>query len=198
MIEWITDIIESLGYTGIGLLMFLENLFPPIPSEVIMPLAGFTVAQGQMSLIPAIVAGSIGTFIGILPWYYAGKYLGEKHLRRLVKRYGKWITISEADFDRANHWLNQYGRQTVFWGRLIPGIRTVISLPAGIGEMPFLPFSLYSILGTVFWVTLLTVAGYLLGNNYYLVEEYLGPIAKIVLVTLAIALIVWIVRRKSK
>jgi membrane protein DedA with SNARE-associated domain len=189
---------NSLGYWGIGLMMFLENLFPPIPSELIMPLAGFTVAQGKLEFVPVVVAGVVGTVLGALPWYYAGKILGEQRLKSLADRYGKWLTISSKDITRATGWFDNHGSKAVFFCRLVPGVRTLISLPAGITRMPLLPFLLYSTFGTLLWVGLLTYAGYLLGDNYELVEEYLGPVSKIVIATLLAAFIVWVVKRSMR
>lgn len=197
MVEWIIRTMESLGYLGIGLLMFLENLFPPIPSELIMPLAGFTVAKGNMQMVPAIAAGVIGTVIGAFPWYYAGMVLGEKRLMDLADKYGKWLTISSRDIEKAIAWFNQYGGRAVFICRLVPGVRTLISLPAGISRMNFGMFLLYSTLGTIIWTSLLTYAGFLLGDNYDRVDEYLGPVSKIVLLTLVVAFGVWVWRRKQ-
>lgn len=198
MVEWITRTMESLGYLGIGLLMFLENLFPPIPSELIMPLAGFTVAKGNMQMVPAIAAGVIGTVIGAFPWYYAGMFLGEKRLMDLADKYGKWLTVSSRDIEKAIAWFNQYGGRAVFICRLVPGVRTLISLPAGISRMNLGMFLLYSTLGTIVWTSLLTYAGFLLGDNYDLVDEYLGPVSKIVLLVLVVAFGVWVWRRKQK
>lgn len=198
MVDWITTTVNSLGYGGIGLLMFLENLFPPIPSELIMPLAGFTVARGKLELTPVILAGVAGTVLGALPWYYAGKLLGEENLKRLADRYGRWITISSKDIAKATNWFDKHDAQAVFLCRLVPGVRTLISIPAGISGMPLVPFLIYSTLGTVLWVGLLTYTGYLLGSNYHLVEEYIDPISKLVLLALIVIPIVWIVRRKAK
>lgn len=198
MTEWITHTMTSLGYLGIGLLMFLENLFPPIPSELIMPLAGFTIAQGKMSFIPAVVAGIIGTMLGALPWYYAGNLVGERRLRRLADRYGRWLTLSSKDIDKANRWFNRHGAKTVLFCRLVPGVRTLISLPAGINQMPIALFLLYSTVGTALWVSLLTALGYFLGNNYSLVELYLAPVSKLVLLGLVVGLIGWAIRRKRR
>lgn len=191
MAEWITQIMTSLGYVGIGLLMFLENLFPPIPSELIMPLAGFTVAQGQMAFVPAVTAGVVGTVLGALPWYYIGVYLGENRLKRWIDRYGKWLGISSEEIDKAQRWFYRHGTKAVFFGRLVPGIRTLISLPAGFSRMRFGTFLIYSTLGTVAWTLLLTGAGYLLGDNYEVVEQYLGPVSKIVLGLLLVGIIFW-------
>ena len=188
----------SLGYLGIGLLMFAENLFPPIPSELIMPLAGFTVSQGKMNFALAVLAGVVGTILGAIPWYYAGKLVGERRLKRLADKYGKWLTISSQDIDKATRWFDRYGNKAVLYCRLVPGVRTLISLPAGISNMPLVPFLLYSTIGTTLWVLFLTYAGYLLGNNYELVDDYLGPVSKIVLVIIIVAFVIWIVRKKQK
>ncbi|MBD2462016.1 DedA family protein [Oscillatoria sp. FACHB-1407] len=196
--NWITETMESLGYVGIGLLMFLENLFPPIPSELIMPLAGFTVARGDMELVPAIAAGVIGTMLGALPWYYVGKFVGEDRLRNLADRYGKWVSITGKDIDNSKHWFYRHGTKAVFFCRLVPGVRTLISLPAGFSGMAIAPFLIYSTLGTTAWVGLLTFAGYLLGENYNLVEEYLGVVSKVVLLGIVLAFVFWIVRRQRR
>ncbi|HEY9747632.1 MAG TPA: DedA family protein [Allocoleopsis sp.] len=195
MAEWITNTMNSLGYVGIGLLMFLENLFPPIPSELIMPLAGFTVYQGKMQFFYAVFAGVLGTVLGALPWYYAGKLVGEERLKALADRYGKWLSISSKDIDRANDWFDRYNAKAVFFCRLVPGVRTLISLPAGISGMPLVPFLIYSTLGTTLWVSLLTYAGYALGQNYHLVDQYVGPLSKVVLCILIAAFIIWVVKK---
>ncbi|MGB3267248.1 MAG: DedA family protein [Microcoleus sp.] len=198
MVEWITNTMQSMGYLGIGLLMFLENLFPPIPSELIMPLAGFTVSQGRMDFLLAIAAGTIGTVLGALPWYYAGKLLSEERLSNLADKYGKWIAVSGADIDKANRWFNRHGNKAVFLCRLVPGVRTLISLPAGINNMSLIPFLLYSTAGTILWVSFLTFAGYKLGANYDLVDEYLAPVSKIVAVTIVIGFILWVVKKNMQ
>ena len=198
MAEWITNTMDSLGYGGIALLMFLENLFPPIPSELIMPLAGFTISQGKMDFIPAVLAGIVGTVLGAFPWYYAGIVLSEKRLEALADKYGKWLTISSKDIKKANNWFNQHGAKAVLFCRLVPGVRTLISLPAGINNMKLIPFVLYSTLGTTIWVLLLTAAGYFLGEHYDKVDEYLAPVSKIVAVSLIIWLGLWILRKRMR
>ncbi len=198
MVEWITSTMTSMGYVGIALLMFAENLFPPIPSELIMPLAGFTVAQGKMNFVLAVVAGVVGTMLGALPWYYAGKLLGEERLKSLADKYGKWITISSRDIDKADNWFDRHGSKAVFFCRLVPGVRTLISLPAGLSEMHLVPFLIYSTIGSALWIVALTYAGYLLGDNYDRVDEYLGPVSKIVLVTLIIGFALWVGRRMMR
>ena len=191
MQEWITSTMNSLGYLGIGLLMFLENLFPPIPSELIMPFAGFTATDpnSKIQVVPAIAAGVVGTILGAIPWYYAGLLLGQQRLQLLASRYGKWIGISGEDIEKSTNWFQKHGSKAVLFGRLVPGIRTLISIPAGISKMPVVPFFIYSTIGTIAWVTLLTYAGYFLGKNYKLVEDYIDVITKVVVfgVLLAIA-----------
>jgi membrane protein DedA with SNARE-associated domain len=198
MVDWITNTIQSLGYIGIGLLMFLENLFPPIPSELIMPLAGFTIAQGKMAFVPAIAAGVLGTILGALPWYYLGKVLGEDRIKQWIVQHGKWIGISADDIDKSKRWFYRRGNAAVFYCRLVPGVRTLISLPAGFSEMPFSQFLVYSTLGTLVWTSLLTFAGYLLGENYHLVEQYLDPISKLVLIGLVVVFLGWVIQHKRQ
>jgi membrane protein DedA with SNARE-associated domain len=185
---------NSLGYLGIGLLMFLENLFPPIPSELIMPLAGYTATfpNTQIQVIPAIAAGVIGTILGAIPWYYAGLLLGQQRLQLLASRYGKWIGISGDDIEKSTNWFQKHGAKAVLFGRLVPGIRTLISIPAGISKMPLVPFFIYSTIGTIVWVTLLTYAGYFLGKNYKLVEDYIDVITKVVVFGVLLAIAVFI------
>ncbi|PSB32343.1 alkaline phosphatase [filamentous cyanobacterium Phorm 46] len=198
MVEWITNTMQSMSYLGIALLMFLENLFPPIPSELIMPLAGFTASKGDMQLSLAIAAGTIGTVLGAFPWYYAGKLLSEERLRDLADKYGKWIAVSGADIDKANRWFNRHGNKAVFLCRLVPGVRTLISLPAGINNMPLIPFLAYSTGGTILWVSFLTLAGYKLAENYERVDEYLAPVSKIVVVIIVIGFILWVVKKNMQ
>jgi membrane protein DedA with SNARE-associated domain len=181
MAAWVISLMSSLGYWGIGLLMFLENLFPPIPSELIMPLAGFTVAQGKMNFGIAVVAGTIGTMAGTYAWYYLGRLVNYQRLQSWTDSYGKWIHVTAKDIDRVNDWFNKYGSKAVFFGRMVPGIRTLISLPAGMNQMPFVTFTIYSTLGTTLWTLALTTAGFLLGENYTSIEQYLAPISKLVL-----------------
>jgi membrane protein DedA with SNARE-associated domain len=181
VVEWVNSLMSGMGYLGIGLLMFLENLFPPIPSELIMPLAGFTVAQGKMNFVLAVAAGTIGTMLGTYAWYYLGVLVDYQRLTKLTDRYGKWIGVSAKEIDRVNAWFNKHGRKAVFFGRMVPGIRTLISLPAGMNRMPFLEFTLYSTIGTLLWTLALTGGGFLLGDNYTQIEKYLAPVSKLVL-----------------
>lgn len=195
MQEWVVSTMEGLGYWGIALLMFLENLFPPIPSELIMPLAGFTVAQGKMTMPLAIGAGVLGTVLGAVPWYGAGWYLGQKRLGKLIDRLPRWSGLSGADVTKSTQWFNRHGEKAVFWGRLVPGVRTLISIPAGIAQMAPVPFFIYSTIGTVLWTAFLTYSGYFLGSNYKLVEQYIDPLSKVVLVVLLVTIGIFLFRR---
>jgi membrane protein DedA with SNARE-associated domain len=198
---WIESTMASAGNFGIAMLMFAENIFPPIPSELIMPLAGFTAhtkPESGLTVSSVILAGLLGTMLGTMPWYYLGVWLGEDRLRVLADRYGKWVGMTGEDLDRANRWFYRHGNVAVFLGRLVPGLRTVISLPAGISRMPLAPFIAYSTLGSGIWISLLTGAGYQLGQNYALVDQYLAPVSKVVVVGLLVAFGVWLWRKRSQ
>ncbi len=184
MTKWIMNLIGSTGYFGIVLLMFLENVFPPIPSEYIMPLAGFMVAEGKFSLVGIIIAGTIGAVLGALPLYFFGRYLGKEGLKNFAERHGKWLTLSPDDVERANHWFDKYGASAVFLCRLVPGIRSLISIPAGINRMNILSFLFFTTIGAAIWTSILAYAGYFLGNNFREVEDYFDPISLIVFGTI--------------
>ncbi|GAB4540583.1 MAG: DedA family protein [Pleurocapsa sp.] len=198
MLESIIDTISSLGYVGIALLMALENLLPPIPSEVIMPLAGFAVTQGKLDFLYTVIAGTIGSVLGATPWYFLGKYWGLQRTKKIADRYGKWLTVSGEEVEKASHWFKQRGYIATALGRLVPGIRTYISIPAGISKMSFIPFMIYSTAGSIVWVTLLTYAGYILGENYEQVGNYIKPISTVILVGIIAGFIYWIIKRKTK
>jgi membrane protein DedA with SNARE-associated domain len=182
MFDWITGFVVRSGYVGVFLLMLAENIVPPIPSELIMPLAGFTAARGQLSLVLVILAGTAGSLLGAVLWYFVGKRMGLERLKHLAARHGRWVTLSPADVDRADDWFRRHGAKAVFFGRLIPTVRTLISVPAGIADMPLPGFLAWSALGTVLWTTLLAGAGYLLQSQYERVADYLNPVSTVVVV----------------
>jgi len=198
--DWIKNTIESLGYLGIAALMFVENLFPPIPSELIMPLAGYSanLPGAKLNVVGVFFAGLCGSVLGALVWYYPGQFLGEERLKAIADKYGKWITVSSKDITKAKRWFDRQGRKAVLIGRLMPGVRTLISVPAGISNMPLLPFLFYTTLGSAAWVGLLTYSGYVLGSQYELVDKYLAPVSKILLGCFTLAFIFWVVKRKGK
>ncbi len=173
------------GYIAILFAMFLENLFPPIPSELIMPLGGFYVHQGQLAFIPVVLAGLIGTVLGALPWYGIGRLVNEEKLEIWLSKYGSWMGISPLELSKSRRWFARYGNSLVFWGRLIPGIRTLISVPAGIELMPLFPFLVWTTAGSLIWTLFLTIAGFYLRDGYNIVAIWIKPYAsfsKIILV----------------
>ena len=181
MFEWITRLVSQGGYAGVAGLMLLENLFPPIPSELIMPLAGFVAARGELQVALVILAGTAGSLVGALPWYCAGRWLGRDRIRRLAERHGRWLTVSASEFDRAAAWFDRYGGWAVPVGRLVPGVRTLVSVPAGVAGMGLGRFLLLSAAGSFAWTAALTAAGYLLQDHYALVADYLDPASKAIL-----------------
>jgi membrane protein DedA with SNARE-associated domain len=186
MTEWIIRTLSDTGYLGVFLLMLAENVFPPIPSELIMPFAGFVAARGELNPVGVVLAGVLGSLAGALPWYGLGWFFGGERVRRLAARHGRWLTVSEAEVVRAEGWFQAYGRWAVLLGRLVPGVRTLISVPAGIARMSFGAFVLWTALGTAVWTALLTVAGYILAENYERVAAILDPAAKIVVGVLVV------------
>jgi membrane protein DedA with SNARE-associated domain len=181
MFDWITGIIGRLGYAGVAGLTFLENVFPPIPSELVIPLAGYVAAQGDMRLMLVVATASAGSLAGAGVWYWIGRSVGERRLRAWVDRHGKWLTLSAKDVDRAQLWFSRHGNAAVFFGRLVPGVRTLVSLPAGFARMPVLPFVAYSALGTMIWTAALAYAGVALQSNFTIVGNYINIVANVVL-----------------
>ena len=165
-----------IAYLTICLAMFLENIIPPIPSEIIMPLGGFFVYQQKLNFYILIFWGLLGTILGSLPWYYLGRLVNEKKLSNFLDKKGKYLGISSNDLIKSKRWFDKYGVSLVFWGRLVPGIRTLISVPAGIELMPLRKFLIWTTFGSFLWVALLTYAGFLFGENYPIIETYLDQI----------------------
>ena len=164
---------SSFAYLVIAFAMFLENIVPPIPSEIIMPLGGYFVYQGSLNFYVLVLFGTIGTLLGSFPWYFLGKYLNEQKISRFLDKKGKFLGITSNDLSKSRLWFDKYGTLLVFWGRLIPGIRTLISVPAGIELMPIGTFFIWTSLGTIIWVTILTAAGYFFGENYENIALYI-------------------------
>ena len=160
--------------------MFLENIIPPIPSEIIMPLGGFFVHQQKLNFYILVFWGLLGTIAGSLPWYYLGRLVNEQRLSNFLDKRGKYVGITSNDLAKSKRWFDKYGVSLVFWGRLVPGIRTLISVPAGMELMPIRKFLFWTTLGSFIWVALLTYAGYLFGENYQIIETYMDQIKFIV------------------
>ncbi len=179
----------SIAYLVIGLAMFLENIIPPIPSEIIMPLGGFFVYQGTLNFYILVIFGVLGTVLGALPWYYLGKFLNEKKLAAFIDKRGKFLGITSQDLVKSKSWFDKYGVSLVFWGRLIPGVRTLISVPAGIELMPLNKFLIWTSLGSLIWVIALSLAGYIFGENYPIIESYIDNFKFIVKPLLSLIII---------
>lgn len=192
---WIEQIMTTLGYPGIALIMLVENLFPPIPSELVMPLAGFLIASGTFTFAGAIIAGTLGSVLGAVCLYYIGLFAGERLVRPFIRSYGRWFLLDEGDLDKTLDVFKRHGDIMVFTGRIIPLIRSLISLPAGMNRMPLPRFLLLTTLGSALWTTLLTVAGYILGANWEAVVGFISQYQKVVLAAIAIGVIYFVVRR---
>jgi len=181
--EYISLAVEKnalIAYLSISLAMFLENIIPPIPSEIIMPLGGFFVYQQKLNFYILVFWGLLGTILGSLPWYYLGRLVNEKRISNFLEKKGKYFGISSNDLAKSKRWFERYGVSLVFWGRLVPGIRTLISVPAGIELMPLRKFLIWTTFGSLIWVIILTYAGYLFGENYPIIETYLDQIKYVV------------------
>jgi membrane protein DedA with SNARE-associated domain len=189
MFDWITGIIGRLGYLGVAALTFLENVFPPIPSELVIPLAGYVAADGGLNLPAVIAVASAGSLAGAVLWYELGRRIGERRLRGWVDRHGKWLTLSGRDLDRSQEWFERHGNTAVFVGRLVPAVRTFVSLPAGFARMPLGSFVFYSALGTAIWTAALAYAGVALKSNFSVVGDYVNVATNIVLGAFAVLLI---------
>ena len=163
---WAKDFVESAGYVGVFLMVVLENVFPPIPSEAILPLAGFLAGEGRFWLPAVILAATMGAVAGALILYYAAYWFGEARLRWLIRKYGKWFAVSERDLDSANAWFDHHGYKAVFLCRMVPIVRSLVSLPVGLRRMNLVPFIAYTAIGSGLWNSLLIVAGWWLGDNW--------------------------------
>lgn len=196
--DWIASVMEQYGYLGILLLIALENLFPPIPSEVILPFAGFLVTSGSLAFWGVVAFATLGSLIGALILYTLGRVLHVERIYAIVERYGKWLQLRVSDVQRAERWFDKYGGWTVLLCRMVPIIRSLISIPAGMARMSLVPFLFFTTIGTLLWNLLLVGVGALLGQAYYLVEEWVGLYQTLVLILLAavaILAVVWWVRR---
>ena len=186
MSDWVIRLIEQSGYLGVGFLMFLETIFPPIPSEVIMPVAGVAAGQGKMALWAVIASGTSGAMLGNIVWYLAARALGITRLEPIIRRWGRWITITWPELLRAEKWFRKNGTLFVSLGRLLPTIRSLVSIPAGLLKMRFRTFFIASTIGTAIWTALLAGAGFKLGEQYRDIDKIIGPASNAIIVLLVI------------
>ncbi len=187
MSDWVIRLIEQAGLLGVGFLMFLETLFPPIPSEVIMPVAGLAAAKGKLGLGGVIASGTAGAMLGNIFWYLAARALGILRLKPFILRWGRWLTIEWHEIERAERLFGTRGWLIVGLGRLLPTIRSIVSVPAGLLKMRFLTFLVASTVGTAIWTALLAGAGFKLGEHYQDVDKWIGPLSNVIIVALVAA-----------
>lgn len=195
VVAWAQSAVSTMGYPGLVLVMLLENVFPPIPSEVILPLAGSLALEGRFTLLGVTAMGTVGSVGGALVFYLLGYLFGEERVRGLVRRYGKWLLLSEEDFDRALTWFDRYGQKVIFFGRMVPIVRSLISIPAGMACMNLGTFGAYTAVGTGLWSFLLAFAGYLLGKSWPLVRDWVSRYEKLVIGLVVVVVVVFFVRR---
>ena len=198
---WVENIISTMGYPGLYLVMFLENVFPPIPSEVVLPLAGSLTLTGKFSIPMITIVGMLGSLTGAFLFYGLGKWLGEPRVRQLMAKFGKYALLSTDDLDRSLEWFDKYDDWVIFFSRMVPIVRSLISIPAGIASMSFGKFSFYTVLGTALWSFVLSFGGRLLGEQWPLIAEFINTYQNVVLVLVVIGAIVFIgyrLIRKSK
>jgi len=195
---WVEQIISSMGYVGLYLVMFLENVFPPIPSEVVLPLAGSLTLTGRFSVFWITIIGMLGSLTGAFLFYGLGKWLGEARVRTIMEKYGRYALLSTNDLDRSLEWFDKYDDWVIFFSRMVPIVRSLISIPAGIAAMEITKFSFFTILGTALWSFLLALGGRLLGEQWPLIAEFINTYQNIVLIIAIAAVLLFIGSRLSK
>ena len=192
-IDWLVNLITVIGYPGVMLSMFIESFFAPIPSEIILPFSGFVASSGALNIYLVVILASFSAYLGTLPFYLIGRW-GKGKVDMFLRKYGKFLFIKEEDLDKGYDIFNKHGKKMVFFGRLIPIIRTVISFPAGVADMNFALFSLYTFGGTLIWSSILAGAGYLLGDHWDTISTYVSKYEKIILVLLVIIAVLFVAR----
>jgi membrane protein DedA with SNARE-associated domain len=198
MSDWVIRLIEQSGYLGVAFLMFLETIFPPIPSEIIMPVAGLQAARGQLSLAGVIASGTAGAMLGNYFWYLAARVVGVDRFRPFIERHGRWLTLDWPEIQRAERMFGQYGAAFVFFGRMLPTLRSLISIPAGLLRMRLWTFVVWSTIGTAGWTTLLATAGWSLGRRFGEIEEIIGPVSTAVVVLIVVSYLWRVVTWKGR
>lgn len=189
---WVTALMEQLSEPGIGLLVLLENLFPPIPSEVILPLAGFTASKGEFLIILVVLWATLGSVVGSIILYYVGALLGRERTRAIFRRIP---LVSISDVDKTEAWFLKHETKTVFFGRMIPIFRSLISIPAGVERMNMVQFIAYTAAGSLIWNSTLIILGFTLGENFHLVKEYVSFLQYFIVAVTLILMGYLVVRR---
>jgi membrane protein DedA with SNARE-associated domain len=187
MSDWVVQLIDAGGYWGIAFLMVLENVFPPIPSELIMGIGGIRVGQGRMEMLPLLVAGTIGTTIGNFSWYFLGYCLGFQRLRPFIERHGRWLTLRWRDIEWLRRCFEKHGEKIVFIFRFMPAFRTIVSLPAGLFHMSAWKFALWTTGGALIWNIILAGCGYYLGYRFEKIDDWLGPLTNLAVGVMVVA-----------
>lgn len=191
---FITNFIERVGYFGLGILMALEAIIAPIPSELIVPFAGFLISDGRFSWLGVLVTTTIGSLIGAYALYALGRYGG----RPLIARWGHWVLVKPEDIEKAEKFFVSHGRKAIFLSKFVPIVRSYVALPAGLSRMPLLPFFFYSALGSIIWNTFLIYLGYTLKNNWERAAAIISKGDKIGAALFVFVIIIWIVRHHTK
>lgn len=195
LVSWATDVIATVGYVGVALLIGLEAVFPPIPSEVILPLSGSLSAAGRFNVLLMEAAATVGSLMGASILYSIGRWGGEKRIGDWLDRYGKWVLLSRADLDSSRTWFAKHGRPAVLVARVIPGMRSFVSVPAGLALMPYGRFLVFTAIGSAMWNGALIAAGYFLGKNWDEVQGWIAPLGPLVYGFIAV-LLAWFVGRR--
>jgi len=193
MEAWITSVMESYGYAGIFFLILLENIFPPIPSEIVLTVGGFMTTTTSLGIFGVIMASTAGSVAGAIILYYVGRWLSVERLEGVVEKYGKWLRLKKQDLHKADAWFDRYGMWTVFFGRLIPVVRSLISIPAGMSGMRLKWFLLFTISGTLIWNAILVIVGAAVGENREAIMRQLELYSNVVYVILIVGAVaaVW-------
>lgn len=187
---WMADVVDALGYVGVALLVMVENLFPPIPSEFVLALAGFAASRGEVTVPGMIVAATVGSVVGAWMLYGVAAWFGPVRLRQLVVRYGRWARVTEGDLDRAEGWFDRWSTVAVLVCRCVPVVRSLISIPAGLRRMPIGPFTLYTAVGSLVWNSIFVVAGYELGERWERVVHYADYLEYAVIAVILVGMLV--------
>lgn len=202
MENWITDIMNEYGYLGIMLLVALENVFPPVPSEIILTFGGFMTQTSNLTIFGVIMASTAGSVIGAVVLYCIGLLMDVENLEKIIEKWGHALRLTKKDIHRADNWFDRYGGWAVFLCRFVPLIRSLISLPAGMSNMKLVPFLLLSTLGTAIWNTVLVLLGASVGESWQVIVDYLDIYSTVIYIVLAISLgvilIIYIKKRKQR